>query len=254
MIKGISKNKIKYIRSLDLRKKRKEEKVFLAESPKLVQELLEHFHCTYLAATEEWISTHPNITADEIAIISHEELEKTSLQKNPQHVLGIFKQPEWNYDLNKISQSLSLVLDDIQDPGNLGTIIRIADWFGIEDVFCSLNTADIYSPKAIQATMGAIARVRVHYLNITDFIKQASQQMPIYGTFLDGTNIYQKPLSNNGLIIMGNEGKGISEEIRQLVNRKLLIPNYPANRTTSESLNVAIATAIVCAEFRRQVS
>lgn len=254
MIKGISKNKIKYIRSLELRKKRKEEKVFLAETPKLVQELLEHFHCTYLAATEEWISEHPNIPADEIAMVSQEELEKTSLQKTPQHVLGIFKQPEWSYDLNEICQSLNLVLDDIQDPGNLGTIIRIADWFGIEDVFCSLNTADIYSPKAIQATMGAIARVRVHYLNITEFIKQASQQMPVYGTFLDGANIYKKPLSNNGLIIMGNEGKGICEEIRQLVSHKLLIPNFPANRTTSESLNVAIATAIVCAEFRRQVS
>ena len=145
---------------------------------------------------------------------------------------------------------LTLALDGVQDPGNLGTIVRIADWFGIEDILCSMDTADIYNPKAIQATMGAIARVRLHYVDLPDMLSQTS--LPIYGTFLDGENLYDKQLSPEGIIVMGNEGKGITKEVGEKVSERLFIPSYPAQRETSESLNVAIATSIVCAEFRRR--
>ncbi|WP_349939365.1 RNA methyltransferase, partial [Bacteroides cellulosilyticus] len=146
-----------------------------------------------------------------------------------------------------------LALDDVQDPGNLGTIIRLADWFGIEHIFCSPNTVDVYNPKTVQATMGGIARVKLHYTSLPDLI-QSLKDIPVYGTFLDGENMYTQKLSSNGLIVMGNEGNGIGKEVEQLINRKLYIPNYPAERETSESLNVAIATAVVCAEFRRQAA
>jgi len=146
---------------------------------------------------------------------------------------------------------LCLALDEVQDPGNLGTIIRIADWFGIEHIFCSQGTADVYNPKVVQATMGALARVHVHYVNLSELI-DSLPDIPVYGTFLDGTNIYEQELSQTGIIVMGNEGNGISPEVRKVINRRLYIPNYPANRPTSESLNVAVATAITCAEFRRR--
>ena len=146
---------------------------------------------------------------------------------------------------------LSLVLDAIQDPGNLGTIIRIADWFGIENIFCSDDTADVYNTKTVQATMGALCRVNVHYANIIDLITQNSNS-PIYGTFLNGDNIYRESLSSKGFIVMGNEGKGIRPEVEKLITHRLYIPNFSPNSTTSESLNVAVATAVVCSEFRRR--
>ena len=139
-----------------------------------------------------------------------------------------------------------------QDPGNLGTIIRLADWFGIEDIFCSTGTVDVFNPKTVQATMGAIARVKVHYCDLPKLISSL-KGIPVYGTFLDGNIIYSETLSANGLIVMGNEGNGISREVEALINRRLYIPNYPQERETSESLNVAIATAVVCAEFRRRL-
>ena len=142
------------------------------------------------------------------------------------------------------------MLDGVQDPGNLGTIARVADWFGIRHIICSPDTADIYNPKAVQATMGALARVKFYYTELAMVLSQYSG--PIYGTFLDGNNIYKEELSRNGIIVMGNEGKGISQRTREMINRRLLIPNYPEGTLTTESLNVAIATSIVCAEFRRR--
>ncbi|MCD7899192.1 MAG: RNA methyltransferase [Bacteroides sp.] len=250
---ALSKNKIKYIRSLDLKKNRREEKVFLAEGPKLIAELQGHYRCRLLAATEEWLKMHPNIKADETLEVSSEELSRASLLKTPQQVLGIFEQPNFSLSKDVLNHSLCLGLDDIQDPGNLGTIIRLADWFGIEYIFCSPNTVDVYSPKTIQASMGGIARVKVCYVPLENLIILETD-IPVYGTFLNGENIYEQSLSQNGLIIMGNEGKGISQKIESLINRKLYIPNYPSQRETSESLNVAIATAVVCAEFRRQAA
>ena len=248
----LSKNKIKYIHSLELKKNRKKEGVFVAEGHKLVGDLLPHFHCRLILATTTWLEEHHDIQADEIIEITPEELVKASLLKTPQEVLAVFEQPQFDYSTDVIKNSLCLALDDIQDPGNLGTIIRLADWFGIEHIFCSQGTVDVYNSKVIQATMGALARVKVHYCNLPELISSL-KDVPVYGTFLDGENIYNKPLSENGLIIMGNEGNGVSKEVSQLINNKLYIPNYPSGRTTSESLNVAIATAVVCAEFRRRL-
>ena len=251
----LSKNKIKYIRSLELKKKRKEEQVFVAEGHKLVGDLLGHFPCKLLIATSNWLKMNHSATANEIIEVTQEELSRASLQKTPQEVLAVFVQPSYDLNPEVIKSSLCLALDDVQDPGNLGTIIRLADWFGIEHIFCSTGTADVYNPKTVQATMGAIARVKLHYCNLSDFIGKASEKnIPIFGTFLNGENIYTQPLPKNGIIIMGNEGNGISEQIAQKVSHRLLIPNYPQGCETSESLNVAVATAIVCAEFRRRVA
>lgn len=249
----LSKNKIKYIRSLELKKNRKEEKVFVAEGHKLVGDLLGYFDCKLLTATSEWLLNNHQAKADEIIEVSNEELSKASFLKTPQDVLAVFAQPSYSTDILVIKSSLCLALDDVQDPGNLGTIVRLADWFGIEHIFCSLNTADIYNPKTVQATMGGIARVKLHYCSLPELIMQLGNT-PIYGTFLNGDNIYKEQLTQNGLIIMGNEGNGVSHEIEALINKRLYVPNYPQERETSESLNVAIATAVVCAEFRRQTS
>ena len=247
----LSKNKIKYIRSLELKKNRKEERAFVAEGHKLVGDLLGHFSCKLLVATRSWMDVHPQVVADEVIEVTQEELTRASLQKTPQDVLAIFEQPDYPMNPEVISQSLCLALDDVQDPGNLGTIIRVADWFGIEHIFCSLGTVDVYNPKTIQATMGALARVKLHYCNLPSLIASLGD-VPVYGTFLDGKNIYGEDLGTYGLIVMGNEGKGVSQEVADMVNKRLYIPNYPPQRETSESLNVAMATGIVCAEFRRR--
>lgn len=249
----LSKNKIKYIHSLEQKKVRKEEGVFLAEGYKLVDELIEIFDCRLIVATSEWLQKHSQTKADEIIEVTESELSKASLLKTPQQVLAIFNQKNYPFDHTIFSHSLCLALDDIQDPGNLGTIVRLADWFGIEHIFCSPNTVDIYNPKTVQATMGAIGRVKIHYINLVTLMSELDN-IPIYGTFLDGENMYAKTLTSNGLIVMGNEGNGIGEEVSKFINSRLYIPNYPMERETSESLNVAIATAVVCAEFRRQIS
>ena len=249
----LSKNKIKYIHSLELKKNRKEEHAFVAEGHKLVGDLLGHFPCKLLVATHAWLERNPGMKADEIIEVTQEELTRASLQKAPQEVLAVFEQPIYEMDASVVSQNLCLALDDVQDPGNLGTIIRLADWFGIEHIFCSQGTVDVYNPKTIQATMGALARVKLHYCHLPSFIASL-KDTPVYGTFLDGENMYGKNLSEHGLIVMGNEGNGISDEVGKLVNERLYIPNYPPHRETSESLNVAIATSVICAEFRRRIT
>lgn len=249
----LSKNKIKYIHSLELKKNRKEEHAFVAEGHKLVGDLLGHFPCKLLVATHAWLERNPGVKADEIIEVTQEELTRASLQKAPQEVLAVFEQPTYEMDASVVSQNLCLALDDVQDPGNLGTIIRLADWFGIEHIFCSQGTVDVYNPKTIQATMGALARVKLHYCHLPSFIASL-KDTPVYGTFLDGENMYGKNLSEHGLIVMGNEGNGISDEVGKLVNERLYIPNYPPHRETSESLNVAIATSVICAEFRRRIT
>lgn len=248
----LSKNKIKYIRSLELKKNRKEEQAFVAEGHKLVGELLGHFSCRLLIATHAWIERNPQVKAAEIIEVTQDELTRASLQKTPQEVLAIFEQPTYSMQHEVIANNLCLALDDIQDPGNLGTIIRLADWFGIEHIFCSQGTVDVFNPKTIQATMGALARVKLYYCHLPSLIASL-EDVHVYGTFLDGENIYSKTLSTHGLIVMGNEGNGISQEVAKLVNERLYIPNYPPQRETSESLNVAMATAIICAEFRRRL-
>lgn len=247
----LSKNKIKFIRSLEMKKNRKENGVFLAEGNKLVSELSAHFKCKLLVATSQWLDSNRNINADETIAVEKEELSRASLLKTPQDVLAVFEMPRYEASDDDPKKELCLALDDIQDPGNLGTIIRIADWFGIKNIYCSHGTADAFSPKTVQATMGALARVKIHYCDIKALIS-GLDDVPIFGTFLDGNNIYESELSANGLIVMGNEGNGISKEVSALINRRILIPNYPQGNETTDSLNVAIATAIVCSEFRRR--
>lgn len=251
----LSKARIKQIHSLEQKKYRRQEGLFVAEGHKLVGELLVAGHTpTYLCHTEQWNSSTPISCPTDI--ISETELKCASLLQHPQQVLALFPLPHWELPTTETCRTkLVLALDGVQDPGNLGTICRLADWFGIEDIICSTETADIFNPKAIQATMGAIARVRIHYTNLTEFLTEvASQDTRIYGTFLDGKNIYERTLTPHGIIVMGNEGKGISSDIESLVTDKLFIPNFPQDRPTTESLNVAVATAITCAEFRRRES
>ena len=249
----LSKNDIKNIKSLEHKKFRTEKGLFIAEGHKTVLELTGKFSCTLLAATQDWLDCHRNIPAERIESVTTDELKRASLLQSPQDVLAVFRIPKSEIKMSDTAQNnLVLALDDVQDPGNLGTIIRLADWFGIKDVFCSKGTADIYNPKAVQATMGALARVRVHYTDLKQSIKELPESVPVYGTFLDGEIIYDTKLSANGVIIMGNEGNGITPEIKQSVTHKLYIPNWPKGAPTSESLNVAIATAVVCPEFRRR--
>lgn len=249
----LSKNKIKLIRSLESKKQRNETGLFVAEGNKLVADMLPAFECELIIAKTSWMATQGDIPAKELLDAEEEDIRKASLLKNPQDVIALFKQPAWNLTDANPSTELILCLDGIQDPGNLGTIIRIADWFGIGHIVCSNDTADVFNPKVVQATMGALVRVKVHYTEIMSYLeKQKSQSIPLYGTFLNGENLYSKQLSKTGILIMGNEGNGIRPSIENLVDEKLFIPNYPMERQTTESLNVATATAIICAEFRRR--
>ena len=249
----ISKSLLKQIKSLEQRKFRKETGLFVAEGGKTVQDLLDlGIEATSIIATEEWLKSHKLNTRTAIIIAGEEEMKKASFLRTPQGVLAVFKQQFHKTDLTAPERELCLALDNVQDPGNMGTIIRIADWFGIKNIYCSNGTVDIYNPKTVQATMGAIGRVKVHYTDLPDMIASLNGKAPVYGTFLDGESIYSHPLSGNGLVIMGNEGTGIGKECEKHINERLLIPNYPAGCKTSESLNVSVATAIVCSEFRRR--
>ena len=247
----LSKNKIKHVRSLDRKKYRNETSCFLAEGNKLVADILPFFECECLIAKTSWLATRGDIKTKELILAEEGDIERASLLKTPQDVLAVFRQPQYVLDIDDLKDDLSLVLDGIQDPGNLGTIIRLADWFGINRVICSMDSADVYNPKTVQATMGAIARVQVFYLTLSDWLSDI-KDIPVYGAFLEGKNIYKETLSPSGLIVMGNEGKGISPSVEKLITQRLYIPNYPLKTKSTESLNVATASAIVCSEFRRR--
>lgn len=250
----ISKAKIRYIRSLELKKNRMAERLFVAEGPKVVEELLGVLSPKILLATDSWAPVNTAFNSSGLISITDDELCKVSFLKTPQQVLGVF--PMFSIDkapvAENITAELSLALDGVQDPGNLGTIIRVADWFGIRRIFCSHDTADVYNPKVVQATMGSLARVNVVYMELETLLNELPQKFPVYGTLLDGESIYCQELSAVGIIVMGNEGNGISAPIRQKITRRLLVPNFPEDKPSAESLNVAVATAVVCAEFRRQ--
>ena len=239
----VSKNQIKLIRSLQQKKFRKLNNLFIAEGVKVIQELISaNFELENLYVTENIFT---DVDANIRVVISDSELEKITALKSANNCLAIFKIPT-NSKIN--SAGLQLALDDVRDPGNMGTIMRLCDWFGITDLICSTDTVDIYNPKVVQATMGSIARVNVIYTDLAEYLKNYSD--PIFGTFMDGENIYKSKLPNQGIIVMGNEANGISEEIQQLCTHKIAIPRF-GNLQVTESLNVATATAIILSEFKR---
>jgi TrmH family RNA methyltransferase len=242
----------KWIRSLEHKKYRQELGLFIAEGNKLAHDLLPLLPCKLLVATPDWLKTNGQVNALEVISADQETLNRISQLQHPQEVLGVFEIPDYQIKPKDLKGTLSLALDNIQDPGNLGTILRIADWFGIDYVICSRDTADAYNPKTVQATMGAIGRVKLCYTDLYSFLPETG--LPIFGTFLEGKSIYDCQLSTEGIVVMGNEGNGISSEVASLVSEKLHIPDYPAGKTGSESLNVSVATAIVCSEFRRRNS
>ncbi len=251
----LSKNKIKLIRSLDLKKNRSAEGLFVAEGSKIVGDLLcSKLHPFEIFCTAEKAAELIDTDNKLISIAEKNELEKISSLKSTPDIIALFKIPEIILDWDEIINDLTLVLESVQDPGNLGTIVRTADWFGIKNIICSEDTVDLYNSKTVQSTMGAIARVKVHYLNLKEFLSVAREKnISIYGTFMEGKNIYRTDLSSRCIVIMGNEGKGISKETEDLIDEELSIPRFPNSGNGSESLNVAVAASIISAEFRRRL-
>ena len=241
----VSKNQIKLISSLHQKKYRIAHQLFIAEGVKGINELLQsNFELEHLYVT---IDEFKSVSTTQKTVISDADLKKISALTTPNTCLAVFKIPKEKPVLNK---GLIVALDTIRDPGNMGTILRLCDWFGINQVVCSKETVDLYNPKVVQATMGSIARVNVNYLNLKDFLETTS--LPIYGTFMDGEDIYNSEITNEGIIILGNEANGISKEIEKLVTKRITIPRF-GNLQQTESLNVATATAIVLCEFKRRV-
>ncbi len=240
---------IKLINSLKMNKIRNKMGLFLVEGPKMVNELINYpdFEIELIAGSKKWLDSQislPNFSPKEI---SEKALQKLSNFSTANEVLVIVKMPKYDAFATR-KDSLYLVLDGIQDPGNMGTIIRTAEWFGIHEIICSHDTVDCFNPKVVQATMGSLFRVKCRYEELPSFLEK--QKIPIYGTLLNGKNIYQEQLSQSGFIVIGNESKGVSEELQKLITHPLFIPSYADSK--AESLNASIATAIVCAEFRRK--
>lgn len=239
----VSKNQIKHIVSLTQKKFRKEHQLFIAEGEKTISELLQskqklsHFYYTQY--------DNFNIDESKKTKITNEELKKISALVTPNECLALFEiLPEKTIEPNGII----VALDDIRDPGNLGTIIRLCDWFGISQIVCSQNCVDVYNPKVVQATMGSIARVAINYCNLKDFLTHT--QLPIFGTFMHGENIYKTTFPKHAIVVLGNEANGISKEIENCISQKITIPRF-GNLQKTESLNVATATAIVLSEIKR---
>ena len=239
----LSKNEIKEIRALGQKKFRDERGLFVVEGEKLVEEALRSGFV---------IERHFRVEE-----IGEDTMSRISQMTHPSPALAVVRQPE-PQPPQIAPDELVLALDGIRDPGNLGTILRIADWFGIHQVLASEDTVELYNPKVVQATMGAIFRVRVHYCDLAAFLRcpvkpgLTREAIPVYGTFLEGDNLYVTPLTRGGILVMGSEANGISGEVAAAVTQKLHIPPFPPDARTSESLNVAVATAIACAEFRRR--
>lgn len=252
----LSKNKIKLIQSLNRKKGRDESGLFLVEGNKMVEEALRSdFKVETLVCTSGFLHLHPQIRSkvNELIEVNNVSIRKASLLQNPQDSMALISQPANIKPGMNLQNDLILTLDFIQDPGNLGTILRIADWFGIRTVICSENTVDVFNPKVVQASMGAIFRVNTWYTDLEKFLSETIENhIPVFGTFLEGKDIYKEKLSQNGIIVLGNEGNGISEAVSKLVTHKLFIPSFSSGISKPESLNVAIATAICCSEFRRR--
>ncbi len=255
----LSKNQIKHIRSLHQKKFRNELGLFIAEGPKLTEELLQSGYRVkevYLLADAlpDFQKNYPT-NKPEYFEVSRKDLERISTLKTPNDVLAVVEIPAIKPDYSKIFDQAILILDDIQDPGNLGTIIRSADWFGIKTILCSKNTVEAFNPKVVQATMGSICRVDVFYLDLALFFERAPTSYPFYGTLLEGQSIYQFDFEKACAIIIGNESRGISREVQNFVKEKIkILPYQRDDKETAESLNAAVAASLVMAEYRRQQS
>lgn len=251
----ISKNQIKYIQSLHSKKNREQEGLFIIEGIKLVTEfiLAGSYTIKELFATGDYIDHHSDLLKSKginCTEIGLEDLKKISLQTTPNQVLAIVITKDHELNSEELQQGLTLYLDDIRDPGNLGTMIRIADWFGIKQVICSENTTEVYNPKTLQASMGAVLRVNVIYMSFQNLMLQ-TKNVPIYGALLEGENIYSARLQK-GIIVIGNEANGITPEVQKQITNAITIP--AATNNGSESLNAANACAIICGEFFRQLN
>ena len=245
----MTKAEIQFVRSLADKRTRDSEHLFVAEGYKLVDEIRQselRIRTIY--------TTRNDVVGNNIVLIEKREMERISQLNTASDILAVVEQPLYKLTQQSLKAKLTLALDGVQNPGNMGTIIRLADWFGVENIICSRECADLYNPKVVQATMGALLRVKVHYVdNLSTLLSEAhTSGVAIYGTLLDGNNIYQEKLSQEGIIVMGNEGRGLSDECRKTLSHKLFIPPYPADAPTSESLNVAMATGIILSEFRRK--
>ena len=239
----VSKNQIKLITSLQQKKQRISHQLFFAEGVKVIQELLDsNFELVNLYTTQNDFN---EVAESKKVLIEESDLKKITALASPNSCLAVFKIPS---EKKIIKSGLILALDAVRDPGNLGTILRLCDWFGIHQLICSKDAVDIYNPKVVQATMGSIARVNVNYVDLEQYITDSN--LPVFGTFMDGDNIYKTQLPQEGMIVMGNEANGISIGIEKLISNRLTIPRFGMLQKT-ESLNVATATAIVLSEFRR---
>ncbi|MEN6619778.1 MAG: RNA methyltransferase [Rikenellaceae bacterium] len=234
----LSKSDIKFLRSLSLKKTRDESGLFIVEGEKMVEEAIKSdFQVDRVLYMKD---------------IGENDMSKITLLSSPSPAFAILRRKQYPNNISIDSGKLYLALDSIRDPGNLGTIIRLSDWFGIESIIASEDTVDMYNPKVIQASMGAIFRIKMYYTNLYDFIGKNRADTDVYGTFLNAANIYNETLSGCGIVVMGSESNGISKDIESLITKKLYIPSFAGKEDrSSESLNVAIATAIVCSEFRR---
>ena len=250
----LSKNKIKLINSLKLKKYRKKHGFFIAEGIKTIGEFINaNFVPEFIAASESFSANIRFAKEIDFILVSQKIMSKISDFKTPSDILAVFKIPDFEFDMKAVAEQLVIFCDDIQDPGNFGTIIRTAAWFGIQNIVCSRHTADAFNPKVIQASMGAVATVRVHYRDAeTFFDKQEMQESHVFGACLSGENIYTAKLPSVGVIVVGNEGKGIRPETSEFLNRKLFIPGFADDTILPESLNVSVAAAIMCSEFRRR--
>ena len=239
----VSKNQIKLITSLQQKKFRQKSQLFIAEGVKVIQELLQsNFVLEHLYVSE---GIFLEIPSEKRTSVTENDLKKITCLSTPNNCLALFQIP--TQKKQEIS-GLTIVLDDIRDPGNMGTIIRLCDWYGVNNIICSDQTVDIYNPKVVQATMGSIARVNVYYENLNTFLP--TLDLPIYGTFMDGKNVYKEILPKNAILVLGNEANGISTEIEKLTTNKIAIPKFGSIKK-AESLNVAMATAIFLSEFKR---
>lgn len=239
----VSKNQIKLITSLLQKKYRKQHQLFFAEGVKVIEELIHSkFELEHVFTTADLFT---EVSASKKTMISEADLKKISALKTPNDCLALFKIPN---DIAPNVTGLIVALDDVRDPGNLGTIIRLCDWFGITQIVCSHECVDVYNPKVVQATMGSIGRVHVAYVDLESYL--AKSKLPVFGTFMEGENIYKKQLSTTGIVVLGNEANGISKKIEKYVTQKIAIPRF-GNLQLTESLNVATATAIVLSEFKR---